>query len=425
VRVLWITNILFPPVARKLGLPIEVVGGWMTSAASELAGESGVTLSVATVYPGDDLKCIEIENIIYYLIPTKIKNSKHDFSLEKYWLKIKDEFSPDITHIHGTEYVHGLAYIKACGNDKVIISIQGLVSMISRYYLAGIESKEIYKKLTFWDIVTHSNLFQKKKNLIKRGEIEKEYIKAVKYIIGRTSWDKMHVLTINPTIKYHYCNETLRPSFYGKQWVYDECEKHSIFLSQAGTPIKGLHQLLKALPIILRNYPDTKVYIAGNDFVSAKNWKYYIYRNGYSKYVSHLIKKLDLQKVIYFTGPLAEDKICSQYLKSNVFVCPSSIENSPNSLGEAQLLGVPCIASYVGGVPDMIRNEESGFLYRFEEIEMLANLVCKVFKDIQGNSSISDCEISTASRRHDREINKENLLGIYRSLIHSNNNNTD
>ena len=51
---------------------------------------------------------------------------------------------------------------------------------------------------------------------------------------------------------------------------------------------------------------------------------------------------------------------------------PSSIENSPNSLGEAQLLGVPCIASDVGGVTDMIPNKECGIIYRFEEVELLA-----------------------------------------------------
>ena len=73
--------------------------------------------------------------------------------------------------------------------------------------------------------------------------------------------------------------------------------------------------------------------------------------------------------------------MCKRYLQSHVFVCPSFIENSPNSVGEAQLLGIPCIASFVGGVSDMVVDGETGLLYRFEEVEMLAAAVCRIFTD--------------------------------------------
>ena len=56
--------------------------------------------------------------------------------------------------------------------------------------------------------------------------------------------------------------------------------------------------------------------------------------------------------------------MCDRYLKSNLFVCCSAIENSPNSLGEAQLLGMPYVASFVGGVPE-IAGMNADVLYRF------------------------------------------------------------
>lgn len=57
-------------------------------------------------------------------------------------------------------------------------------------------------------------------------------------------------------------------AFMKKKWDYKQCHKYTIFLSQGQYPIKGLHQMVKALPLILRDYPDTKVYVAGNDFFS-------------------------------------------------------------------------------------------------------------------------------------------------------------
>ena len=91
--------------------------------------------------------------------------------------------------------------------------------------------------------------------------IEKDIILRVKYIIGRTEWDKSHVLAINPSVEYFHCDETMRHSFYENRWDYDKCEPHSIFISQAGYPLKGLHQVLKAMPLILRRYPDYVIII--------------------------------------------------------------------------------------------------------------------------------------------------------------------
>ena len=103
-----------------------------------------------------------------------------------------------------------------------------------------------------------------------------------------------------------------------------------------------------------------------------------------------------------------------EYLFSNVFICPSSIENSPNSLGEAQILGVPCVSSYVGGIPDMIPNIDCGRLYRFEEVEILAQIICDIFAHTSlENQNIM---ISTAKKRHDSYQNTETLISIYRNI---------
>lgn len=401
---------MLPPICKAINEQIPVTGGWMYSSLYGLQKVEDVEFAVATVYPGKEFVAKQIEHVWYYLLPlAKKSNLKYQSVLESYWRKVQQEFLPDVVHIHGTEFAHGLAYISACSARNVVVSIQGLVSVIGRYYYAGISKWDILKHITFRDILRQDTIFHQKYSFIKRGKTEIELLRRVNHVIGRTSWDKAHVWAINPKAQYHFCNETLRDEFYKHQWEYGECEKHSIFLSQAGYPIKGLHQVLKAMPLILKHYPDTKVYVAGDD-ITKRPW----YRlTGYGAYIKYLIKQYKLENHVFFTGVLNEQEICKQYLKSNVFICPSAIENSPNSLGEAQLLGVPCIASYVGGVPDMMKGCEE-FMYRFEEVEMLAKKICSLFSEVGNDTKV---DIDGILNRHDLNSNIKSILDVYQIIV--------
>ena len=71
--------------------------------------------------------------------------------------------------------------------------------------------------------------------------------------------------------------------------------------------------------------------------------------------------------------------MCEQYLKANVFVLPSAIENSPNSLGEAMMLGTPTVVSDVGGVKNMIDHEKEGYVYQPDASYMIAYYAGRFF----------------------------------------------
>ena len=415
MRILWITNVVFPSIAEKMNLPKVVVGGWMYSSARRLVETNkNLKLAVATVYYGSELVVQELEGILYFLLPLNTRNiTKYNKTLEKHWKNVSKIFAPQLVHIHGTEYYYGLAFLRACPNIPAVASIQGIVSLIARYYMAGLTMWDVLKSMTLRDILL-GTLWSRQRTFEQRGIYEMKTIRHLKHIIGRTSWDRAHTLAINPDISYHFCNETLRDAFYEKTWSYDNCEKHSIFISQAGYPIKGLHQLLKAMPFILRQFSDAKIYVAGIDITRSKDgFMGKLLRTGYACYIRRLIKKYNLEHSVVFTGSLDEDQMCQQYLRSNVFVCPSAIENSPNSLGEAQLLGVPCVVSYVGGTMDMMVGDENN-LYRFEEVEMLAMKICSVFSECrEANFAMQE----KARARHDRDVNSARLYHIYRELL--------
>jgi len=208
----------------------------------------------------------------------------------------------------------------------------------------------------------------------------------------------------------------LRNEFYqSNKWSYSKCAKQTIFLSQAGTPIKGLHKVLEALQLLKDEFPDITIRIGGNNIIANNSLKDRIRMSGYGKYIKSLLRKYSLFEHVKFLGPLDAGAMVLEYQKANVFICPSSIENSPNSVGEAQIIGTPVIASYVGGIPDMISHDETGLLYRFEEVEMLAEYIRKLFLNVELAVKFSRNGIFAAENRHNRLNNLNKLLEIYNS----------
>jgi len=417
MRILWITNTIFPAPSKMLGFPVPVTGGWMYSLAGQLVANSEIKLAVATVYKGNDLKILDLEAIRYYLLPCRLL-SGYQTHLESLWQKINSEFSPNVVHIHGTECLHGLSCMRACQTLNYVVSIQGLVGLCAKYYYAGLTNGDILKNITFRDIVRWDTLFHSKRTFAIRGVFEEEYIKRTKHVIGRTKWDYAHATSINPEVIYHFCNEILRDDFYSAaKWDGSTKTDHSIFLSQAEYPLKGFHQVLKAVALLVKDFPDINVRVAGHDIISMNTLVNRLKTSGYGSYIINLIKQLGLNGRVEFTGLLSEKRMINEYLNSRLFICPSNIENSPNSIGEAQLLGVPIIASFVGGIPDMITHGETGLLYRFEEVEMLAEHIRCIFSNTALTMAFSKKGISVAEKRHNQAENLKQMIEIYRGIV--------
>ena len=108
-----------------------------------------------------------------------------------------------------------------------------------------------------------------------------------------------------------------------------------------------------------------------------------------------------------------------RYLKSNVFLSPSVMENSPNSVGEAMLLGMPVISSDVGGVRNLLVDITEGFIYSAKDLKELVNAVCEVFS-INGSDrqkAMGEAATEHARKTHDPKVNYLRLLEIYEKIV--------
>lgn len=404
---------------RSFGLNISTFGGgWVENLINSIVRVNGV--KVFSLFYADfcsDLSMKELDGVSYIALPVRVKGltrcNKEMIEDLKQALNLA---KPDVIHIIGTEREHNLRLAEQAGFEKTVCSITGMASICEKHYFGGIDIRE-FSALSIGDIYRHGGPVNERKQFRKYGEFEKQLLTQAKYVMGRTTWDYACTKQLNPDIQYYYCSEILNPIFLENRWTVENCDRHRMFISQASYPIKGFHKVLEALPLILKRYPDTEIYIAGPDILKADTWLSRIKRTTYSYYIEKLIRKLNLDMAkIHFTGSLPPREMVQQYLKCNVFVLPSAIENSPNSLGEAMSLGVPCVASCVGGVQDMLRDKIDGFIYPFNESYMLAHYVCEIFTHESLAVGFSNNALENARKRFDPEQVKKTTLDVYKYI---------
>lgn len=420
MKVLWLCNIMLPVIAESLGLPGSNKEGWLSGLSAKLCSEKEKEITLGVCFPvsGGPIRG-ETAGIVYYGFPEDTAHPEwYDASAELHIKRILEDFSPDIVHCFGTEYPHTLAMTRAFNRpERTLIGIQGLCFVYADAYMADLP-EHIRKRTLLRDLLKRDNLVQQQEKYRKRGEYEKEALKNTAHVTGRTDWDKKWTEAVNPRARYHFMNETLRGQFYGPMWEPEQCQRHSIFLSQGNYPIKGLHYMLQALPGILQRYPDAHVYVAGDEITRHSTLKEKLKLSNYGKYLLELIKKEHLENAVTFLGRLDGTQMLGQFLKSNVFVSPSSIENSPNSVGEAMLLGMPVVSSDVGGVHNLLAAGTEGFLYETSDTNALKAHICYVFAESNEKKVLEMGRLARAHalQTHDPERNYRRLLEIYHEI---------
>ena len=414
MRLLWLCNTA-PGVVRShiSGKPTGGVN-WVDHVLSGLRCQG---LTIRILFRGEGGSA-QLDDSCGYAAFSEPLPHRYYPELEKRFREEIRTFRPDVIHSWGLEYGHTLAMVNAAqaeGNlPCMAASIQGLCGFIARHYAEGIPEK-VQRSATFRDIVRRDNIRQQREKYVLRGRMEAQAMKTLSHVIGRTDWDRACAKTLNPDIAYHFCGETLREPFYQGGWRYDTCCPHRIFASSCEYPVKGFHYLLEAFSEVLKTYPDATLAVPGRSFLP-DGAQARLRRGSYEKYLETLAKQWNLTDKIEFLGDLSGEEMKMAYVSANVFVLPSTIENSPNSLGEAMLLGVPCVASDVGGVSSLMRHGSEGRIYQSTAPYMLAYHIQTLFAMGPEAASLGQAARAHAQVTHDPERNLETLLAIYEEL---------
>lgn len=116
-------------------------------------------------------------------------------------------------------------------------------------------------------------------------------------------------------------------------------------------------------------------------------------------------------------GTASAEVLRDSLLETDLFIHPSYIDNSPNSVCEAQLLGMPILATNVGGVASLVQHEETGLLVPANDPFQTACQIQRLLDSPQSAAALGSRAAETARHRHHRATIRQDLLQTYRSIL--------
>jgi glycosyltransferase involved in cell wall biosynthesis len=322
-------------------------------------------------------------------------------------LDIINDFRPDIIQCFGSEWCFGLVanYV----DIPVVVHMQG--SMPSYYnalypprYSAWSEARYYLSRLNLRK--TFHALIEPSKNR-QRTEREIRVFEAVRHYMGRTRWDRAIVDLFAPGSDYFTCNEALRQSFYDIDHTWEPKSRSVMKLVTVGngTLWKGMDVLIKTANALTRF---TDINFEWRVIGGVHNRRYIEAREGMTYEECN----------VTFTGVLDETRLAYELLDADIYIHPSYIDNSPNSLCEAMILGLPCIATAVGGVPDMIHDGIDGLLVPPNEPYMLADAIKNLYENPEKMQRLGHAARQRALKRHDPELIVHQLMSAYHTILY-------
>jgi len=408
MRVLWFTDT--PSLYRK-SLTTYNGSGWTESLEFIIREKKEIDLGVCFFHNDDCFKVIE-NGTTYYPVPlynTPLKRLKHNLHYSKsdeievtYYLKVVEDFKPDIIHVFGSEKSYGL--LSYYTNIPLVIHIQGILNpYLNAYFVPNNSKLDLAKYLLIKPIKLFNSL--KVSHFFSiNAKREIKIISNCKHFIGRTDWDKSVNLLFSPDAKYYYCSEVLRSSFNADfKWTFPANNKVKIVSTLSKVPYKGFDLILKTAKLLKENFMiEFEWFVFG-----VGNYEYWEKKIGYN------FNSVN----VFLKGNTSPDDLIRNYIDANFYVHPSYIDNSPNSVCEAQIIGLPVIATYVGGVPSLISSNVNGVLVPANDPHYLASKIIQLYNNKGLCEFLSQNARKDALYRHNGDNIYDDLFSIYNSIV--------
>lgn len=170
---------------------------------------------------------------------------------------------------------------------------------------------------------------------------------------------------------------------------------------------KGPHVLIRAIPFVIKEMPETKFLFIGSDC-------------GMKQYLLTKVNELNLNKNVSFIDQLPRNKLEEYYQQATICVVPSLWENYPYVILEAMSYAKPIVSTQIGGIPEIIQDRIDGFLVPPGSPNSLAKAILELLNDKDLRKSLGENARKKIEQIYSPFIIAKKTLDIYESLTKKN-----
>lgn len=260
------------------------------------------------------------------------------------------------------------------------ISLQCLINKSAslKQFLALYITQKIYAVMEKKQI----NVFNTSNKIIYKNLIKRKYNNV--YLLQ----DTINIGSIENTSKNNqYVNRKL------KKFI-DIC-----YIGSLGEH-KGVEFLIKSLPIVKKTIPVRLKIISKDKNISS---------------MKRLSRQLNIREDVRFLTNISYKASLNELKKSTLLVLPSTcMENSPLVILEAMALGIPVVASDIGGIPDLVIDGKTGYLFKPRNVQNLADKILKLVKTPELAKKMGNYAKEIYNRKYQPKNHYYKLMNIYK-----------
>lgn len=154
---------------------------------------------------------------------------------------------------------------------------------------------------------------------------------------------------------------------------------------------KGIHLLLQAMATLRRDFKALQLTLVGDGEERAS--------------LETLAEWLGISDCVVFSGAVNQDHILPYYQQADVFCLPSFAEGVPVVLMEAMAMEIPCVASRITGIPELIDDGEDGLLFTAANVQALTTALRRLLDDPSLRARLGERARRKVVARYNRDVN--------------------
>jgi len=129
------------------------------------------------------------------------------------------------------------------------------------------------------------------------------------------------------------------------------------------------------------------------------------------------IESTGLQRRVILLGPVSQSQLLDEYARAQILVLASKEETAPQVIAQAMACGLPTVASAVGGIPDMVREGETGLMFPFSDTQALAKQLFRLLNDAQLREAMERRIVVEGRERFHPDSVAAQTVAVYREIL--------